>query len=213
MLISTDHNFLFVHVPKNTGSSIHHVLSPYCLQAQKKYPEKILTKLHLDFNWQHHHFRGHASLRDAEKNLPAELFVDLYKFAVVRNPWDSMVSHFHFAKQRKGHWWSKARANRMSFSDFLRFANSRRNRPACPYVQKPFLVLKNGEIGINRLLRFESLLEDWTGLMQELGLERELPTVNISKHMDYSEFYNDSDRQFVANHWREDIEAFDYAFI
>ncbi len=213
MLISQEHNFLFVHVPKNAGSSIHRVLSPYCMQAQKKYPEKLLTKLHLDFDWQRHHFGGHASLREAEKHIPAELFSQLYRFAVVRNPWDSMVSHYHFAQQRRGHWWSRARANRLSFSDFLRFADGRRNRPGCPYVQIPFLTLQDGSLGVHRLLRFENLSEDWATLMEELQLSVELPRVNTSKHVDYREFYNDADREYVARQWQEDIDAFDYTFV
>ena len=78
MLISDSHKFLFIHMPKNAGSSVRGALSPLCLQTKKRYPEKLLTKLHLDFDWRRHSFKGHASMRDVEAVLPDEYFSELY---------------------------------------------------------------------------------------------------------------------------------------
>jgi hypothetical protein len=40
----------------------------------------------------------------------------------------------------------------------------------------------------------------------------ELPTANKTRHRDFREFYSDSDAEFVAENWQDDIEAFGYSF-
>lgn len=212
MLISEKHNFLFVHIAKNAGTSIRRALRPYALPTQKKYPLKLLTKLHLDFDWHWHHFRYHTSMAEAERQIPENVFDDLYKFAVVRNPWSRLVSSYHFKQQRKGHESTKRKVKKMGFSEFLRFAHKTHLKTPLAYSQKRRILLINGEIGTDMILRFEQLNQDWEELSGKIGLTADLPTANKSKHLDFREFYSDDDAEFVAQHWQDDIEAFGYRF-
>ncbi len=212
MLISEQHNFLFVHIPKNAGTSIRRALRPHSLRCQKQYPVKLLTKLYLDFDWHWHHFRYHTSMAEAEKQIPAEIFDRLFKFAVVRNPWDKLVSSYHFKQQRKGHEMTKRKVKKMEFSEFLRFAHKGRQKRPLAYSQLRRILLRNGNPGTDMILRFEPLNEDWEILTTRIGVKAELPQANKTRRGDYREFYSDSDAAFVAEHWRDDIEAFSYSF-
>jgi hypothetical protein len=69
-----------------------------------------------------------------------------------------------------------------------------------------------GEIGVDRILRFESLDDDWAALAGELGVESTLEHRSPTEHGDWRVHYTDEDAEFVAKHWAPDIEAFGYSF-
>lgn len=69
-----------------------------------------------------------------------------------------------------------------------------------------------GEIGVDRVLRFESLMDDWTALAGELSVESALEHRIRTKHDDWRGHYSDEDAAFVAEHWAPDIKAFGYTF-
>jgi hypothetical protein len=173
---------------------------------------KLLTKLRLDFNWHWHHFRNHTSMEEAERQIPSATFRKLYKFAVIRNPWDKLVSSYHFKQQRRGHEFTKRRVKRMSFSEFLRFAHATQQRKPLAYSQKRRILLGSGELGTDMILRFEQLSRDWSELTGRLKLDAELPVTNESTHRNYREFYSASDAEFVSENWSDEIEAFGYHF-
>ena len=78
---STLYPLIFFHIPKNAGVSIRRIL-------------EIDTKMH-PFN-----FSRTTNLGiDIKKYTDPEIFKNYYKFAVVRNPWDRMVSLYHFRKK------------------------------------------------------------------------------------------------------------------
>jgi hypothetical protein len=78
---STLYPLIFFHIPKNAGVSIRRIL-------------EIDTKMH-PFN-----FSRTTNLGiDIKKYTDPEIFKSYYKFTVVRNPWDRMVSLYHFRKK------------------------------------------------------------------------------------------------------------------
>ncbi len=214
MLISERYNFLFVHIPKTGGISIRTILLPYCLHTRKRLPGKLISKLGLDFNWRWHHFRLHATLSEAEKTLPTDVFESMLKFTVVRNPWAKLVSSYHFEQQRKGHRHSKNKVRQMAFSDYLRYTLKKRKRSAHTFLQKRQIVGLDGNVGVNVILRQETLQSDWDQLVPKLNIDDQLvlPRKNTSQHKDYRSYYSDEDIEFVRRHWQEDIEAFGYDF-
>ena len=102
----------------------------------------------------------------------------------------------------------------MSFSDYLRYAADKRRRDPLAYVQKRLIVGSSKEVGVDVILRMETLQNDWDQLFPQLGIRDplKLPLVNSSKHKDYRTYYSSEDIAFVREHWKEDIEAFGYNF-
>ena len=78
---STLYPLIFFHIPKNAGVSIRRIL-------------EIDTKMH-PFN-----FTKTTNLGiDIKKYTDPDIFKSYHKFTVVRNPWDRMVSLYHFRKK------------------------------------------------------------------------------------------------------------------
>ena len=75
---SAKHNVLFVHIPKNAGTSMNKVLEIEPKKT-KHYPLSVL-----------------------EAYTPEPIFDNAIKIAIVRNPWERMVSHYVYSQQ-KGH--------------------------------------------------------------------------------------------------------------
>ena len=99
-MISHKHKFIFVHIPKNAGSSINHELKNMC-----EIGDKMIKDITESNNW----FRPddiyprdipkaygkHANDNDMRILLKDE-YADYYKFCVVRNPWDRLVSIYWY---------------------------------------------------------------------------------------------------------------------
>jgi len=80
MNIKEDLNLFFLHVPKNAGKSI---LKMYDIKADKKLKRSVVE--------------AQASINHSQNlNINLDKYV---KFCVVRNPWDRIVSLYHFRKR------------------------------------------------------------------------------------------------------------------
>ena len=188
---------VFVHIPKNAGctlaSSLNVTIGIGHNTRDKKYK----------------HLRDHT--------LPHDSFV----FCFVRNPWDRLVSSYFFLKQG-GH--PKFRAEdtadfneyfgeHETFRDMLinwddRYYNQIHFRP-----QYQWICDSNDRLIPQYIGRFENIQHDYNVICDKLGLPRKkLPHANNSKHKHYTEYYDETTRQIVAEKYIKDIELFDYKF-
>ena len=206
MLISDQHKFLFVHVSKAAGSSIYRTLEPFANTKDKSLMNKALSKSGIRRDYQKRYFAQHAYISEAMKYIPETEFKQLFKFAFVRNPFDWIVSMYSFLQQNKGHRHNKMILE-MSFSEYVDFEIKRNKRH-----QYLFLCDDKGHLAIDFVGRFEQLESDFNHIIAELKLDVTLPHVNASKRKDYRTYYTPDVQEKVANHWRKDIELFEYQF-
>ena len=202
-MLSIEHNFLFVHIPKTAGNSIQSILS--------KYSEDEIIVSHeqdgihrFDLHTPKYNFNKHSRLIVYKRRLEKDLYRKLFKFTIVRNPWDRMIS-FYFSPHRGLTEW-----NRSKFIDFVKeretiksflstgFFNNIGNRP-----------FKN----LDFILRFEHLQEDFNLLCEKLNIKKsKLPHVNNSQHNHYSKYYDEELVNLVAGRFRHEIDYFGYTF-
>ena len=217
MLISHSHRFIFFHVGKTGGMSVREVLQPYCEDPERFKIRRPAPLLDGSANpmysvWQT--LLLHAKARDAQKELPPNVFNGYYKFAFVRNPWDLQVSMYHFIL-REPHAAKHDEVKALgSFDNFIEWVT----RTPDPYprgilkLQKDMISDSDGNFVMDYIGHYESLDTDFGYVTRFLKIEATLPHLNKSSHKDYRTYYNSHSRDLVAKHFAPDIELFGYTF-
>jgi len=207
LLISDEHKFIFIHIPKTAGSSIRSALSEFALERNNSQLSRLLRRFNLPKNHHNYRFGLHNDLRKAQEKIPAELFSQYRKVAFVRNPWDQLASNYRYKVFGSSD--KKSELSNIDFESFIQKEAKRHNR-----LQHDYLIDRNRKLQCDFLGRFENLAEDYNKLRDFLGIDLvELPSKNISlKKGSYQDYYNDETKEFVAQHWKKDIDVFGYEF-
>ncbi|MBA1147708.1 sulfotransferase family 2 domain-containing protein [Ectothiorhodospiraceae bacterium WFHF3C12] len=218
MLISYKHNFMFVHIAKTGGTSIRAALRGY-RWGWPYTPVLALCSLASQMTRPRHKlgikFPRHAKAIAAREMLPAEVYDNLFKFVVVRNPWDLQVSSYHHLKRE--HPQVVARVD--SFEAFLdlKFGAERDYNfllDISAELQSDYVVDLHGNLIVDYIARYESLEADFAEACRRIGISQP-PLPHHRKASDrthYREYYSDRTRELVAHHYAADIERFGYGF-
>ncbi|MEW8091412.1 MAG: sulfotransferase family 2 domain-containing protein, partial [Candidatus Thiodiazotropha endolucinida] len=104
MLLSVKYNFLFVHIAKTGGTSVRAALQSLRWRDPWYYPMFVCSRLsHLSGHRLGSKFPRHSRIVAAKEMLPEPFFKQLFKFAIVRNPWDLQVSSYHHIRRERPH--------------------------------------------------------------------------------------------------------------
>ena len=224
-MIDHEHKCIFIEVPKNSSSSICDWLSGIDRN---------------DFNEQSWQARR-MELRDGHK-FPfvakeeySPHWEDYFKFAVIRNPYERVLSAYTMLAQSKLHCqvdmdFAKKIKRFESFSDFCKgyldktILHTHYINPDI-WMDTPYFITSHflpQNYWVNPLVdyasdifvvRQETLIKDLTGVGERLGLNIDrFPHRNSSRHGDYRQYYDEETIQIVYNKYRQDISLFDYRF-
>jgi Sulfotransferase family len=202
-MLSTRHNFLFIHVPKTGGNSIQKVLLPHSDDQLV-----LISRQHdgvdrFEIRSNELSIHKHSSLQEYCDQLDAEKFDRLIKVTSVRNPWDRCVSYF-FSPHRGPVVWSES-----AFEDFIR---------TTVHPHSKYLTLEgrggNPFDHVDVVLRFERLAKDFASLCGRIGVyAAELPRLNASRRGDYRSYFTTQRAiDLVANRFALEIAIFGYEF-
>jgi hypothetical protein len=217
MLVSYSHRFIFIHVGKTGGMSMRDVLLPFSTEPEKfrmRRPPKIRGDQPNPLYAVWETLLLHAKARDVQKELPPAVFNSFFKFAFVRNPWDLQVSMYHFILRDPaipGHGEVKACGSFEAFVEWV-IATPDPYPKGITKLQREMLADCQGNLLVDFVGHYETLMEDYSEVCGRVGIEAPLPHLNRSVHRDYRTYYNDHTRGLVAEHFRCDIELFNYSF-
>ncbi len=219
MILSTSHNFIFVHVPKTAGTSMMTALEPFGFAPKRTVWRSIMRRLPVSQPVEEVYLRKHETASWARRKLTPEVFDGFSRFAVVRNPYDHAVSHFEFMKQFRIPKIA-AKVAAMSFADYLRY----RTRP--PFWndtffarlpdQAHFLIGEDGTSLVPRILKYETLDADFAKTTSELGLgEVTLPkinkTISRSDKRPWQSYFDAQSKALAEQLYARDFELLGYA--
>lgn len=144
-----------------------------------------------------------------------EEFDAMYKFAIVRNPYDRILSAWKFL-YRKRHW----HPSRYSYARFLRSLpriwKSKWDRHVATHTAPiwPDVTDNEGNLLVDDLFRLEAMEEAIPIINARLGTHVAELSHKNKKGVgpSYREFYTDETRQLVAELYREDLEHLGYEF-
>lgn len=207
MLISDSHQFVFVHIRKAAGTSLRQILEKVSLPKNNNIWYKFLSRNGFAIDYHKYSFRKHANLIEAERSMPEDKFNQYFKFAIVRNPWDRLVSEYEYIKTQPTH----SRFKKLKAMSFAEFVSFQAKRPAAHQVNA--LKLKNGQLGIDYIGHLEKLNESLSYISKHIGISFDaLPHINQVKRRDYRTYYDEGLIELVNQLWDEDIQTFGYQF-
>src|SRR5262249_55841862 len=143
-------------------------------------------------------------------------FSSYFKFTIVRNPWDRLLSAFMFLKnggsnERDAGW---ARENLAEYDDFEALVHtwlSRQNIARARYhlrAQRDFICAGRGRPLVDFIAYFENLGPDFRFICERLRLDRPLLALNDgpTREKHFTEYYTESMRRKVAEVYADDIQ-------
>jgi hypothetical protein len=199
--IRHDFKCIFVHIPKTAGSSI----------------TKSLESLPGNNNANSPRISKHAKAFEIKGLLGDEIWEEYFTFAFMRNPWDLMVSSYHWWLQKAGkipyHHRHHRRISMMEgFNDFIysRYGQKMINER---YGELRDWVTEKDNILVDFLGKVETLDDDWKKICIEIGIEpTALARINTSNREEYRKYYTPETRRIIAKRFEWVINKFNYSF-
>lgn len=215
LILSPEKNFIFFHVPKAAGTSIHGALGHLDVFHKVRRKDEAARRRHalaLGLPEAAAGFRQHTTVRQAIEVLGREAFARYYTFCFVRNPFDAMVSWFHYRLQNAHIHGHAEAASAGSFADYVRAHVAGPEGRKWVEAQHRYVTDADGRIGVSFVGRLERLAEDFQAVTARLGLKAlVLDQLNQSTHGPWTGFYTRETFAMVAEHAGRDAELFGYS--
>lgn len=210
MIITGKYKLGFVHIPKTSGTSL------------KNWFKNIVKS------------RNDAEIKEVgyHSTLPEmQLPSDYRSVAVIRNPWDRMVSFYEFSKYCEKNEFGKnggailmgEPSKQMDFNEWMlhahkyywitttydKFNSVRQPFWFTPLTPQTIWLPQDPDI----LIRYEKLGEGYQKLHNIMQTDAKIPHIfKTEKHGSYREYYNDQSRELVAKYFALDIDRWGYTF-
>lgn len=205
-------NVLFVHIPKNAGTSIGPLIG---FNERKHFSldeNGNPTKENIE------NTKGtlrHWDSKTIVKEIGLKKWESSYKFAFVRNPWERMFSWYSYKTKINHH---LMRDEPIEFNDWIEAVFG--DNPSEKYMhskrmyqsQFDWLSLDGESIAVDFVGRVENINEDFKTLAEVLGIKEKLKHSNRSDKGNYTEIYNRKSIDLIEKHFKKDIEYWGYGY-
>lgn len=152
----------------------------------------------------------HLLARQIREEVGEPRFSSYFKFTVVRNPFDRLVSQFIYMRQRPDLRDFIGMPERASFEAYV---NLICRRSHVQWEAQSSFLYDDGTLLVDFVGRFERIADDMARVFERLGLDRpELPHLNRSDRSPYRRYYTDDLRLQVENMYEDDLVRFGYEF-
>jgi hypothetical protein len=162
-------------------------------------------------------FHKHAKARDIRATVGERAWHGHLSFTVVRNPWDLMVSSYHWWLNRADRWKSlrthaRAVAALGSFPRFMDSPYGREHINEQVGTFRDWICDTDGRVLVDTVCRFERLEEDWREMAGRLGIQVDLPHLNRGNRGAYRDYYDGPSKQIIGERFAWAIDYFEYRF-
>ena len=206
MIISAQHRFIFVAIPKTGTHAVRQALREHMgsqdmeqvgLFVNRRMPIPELAKVG----------HGHLSLEQVRPYFSPEDFDDFFKFAFVRNPFDRFISYCAFMTREHGQFETNPQGVMWHFID----------NPQWQHIlfqpQHIFVTGADGQLLTDYLGRVEEMQRSYDEAASRIGIpDRALERINASSRRDYRDYYDQALIDGVARLYARDLQLFGYEF-
>lgn len=197
------HRTIFVHIQKTGGESVRAAFG-----QPRNSPDK------------------HRTATELRSRYGDAIWADYFKFGIVRNPWDRLVSWWSMIDGMRARFEAGAKLNAFqtyilsnagTFDEFvLKCDQEILDADGAKWVfrnQRDYLADDSGALIVDFVARFETLAADFSFVSRRaLTPPSPLPHANISRHAAYVTYYTQELADLVRERFAKDIAAFGYEF-
>ena len=193
----------FLRIPKNASTSIYSffgdsntIRNEYLSADNSKYLNVFEP--------------SHCTLQEAKKLL-GDYVSELPLLAVLRNPYDRMVSMFFFAK--KHNLGALYDISLSSFDEFVEGFYKASQNPDFFHAKTQSEYIKGSDKVT--LCRFENLKGDISKFISDNKLDfsmNDFQKLNSTDHKNYKSYYTEYSKRIVMDMWKDDLDRFSYSF-
>jgi hypothetical protein len=204
---------LFIHMPRTGGNSINAACTQAATRSSVAWASPRTWSRASEFvtfsHWPIRELLRFRILRQSDLD-------DRFAFTFVRNPWDRLVSFYHYARRHPG--LNKLGPVSRDFNGFANFICTGRFPVLGPYNYSGLSQARPQSDWLRdvdcNIYRFERLAAEWERLCGDLGIAGTLPHKSESVgRKQYSAYYDDDTADNVGAFYREDIERFGYEYL
>jgi len=190
-MISHSKKFIFIHINKTGGTSVQKSLNEY---------------------WDHRPKKNHYPVKHVIESIGKKKYKKYFKFCIVRNPWDRLVSKYFWSLQKKC-----SIPKNMTFKQYIdniEIFRKKEKRKRYDAFQSQLEWIKNGQIiDMDYIMKFENLQSDWNFIKRKLNIENNLGYHKNTNHEFYPFYYTDQNMIDAVRYiYKEDIDYFGYSF-
>ena len=215
MIISRGRRFIFVHIPKTGGTALALALEARALKDDiliGDTPKARARKARLHGIKTAGRLWKHSTLADVAGLVTPDEVATFFTLTLVRNPWDRVVSYYHWLRGQAFAHPAVGLAKAKDFSGFINHPQTRTSLQLWPYDA----YMRDGQ-GADRCslyARLEHLDADLAPFEAHLGFGvTPLARANASDRApDWRGFYSDADAQLIGDLCAADIARFGYGF-
>jgi hypothetical protein len=212
VIVSHEHGFVFMKTRKTAGTSVEIALSRVCGPDDVITPvleEPLRTEAggrppqNFEAPPLEHKAFNHMPVSMVRRMLGRKRFETYFSFAVERNPWDAVVSLYH--------WHVRDAVEPVGFAAY---AASEAVETFAAKQQRVYRL--DGRVAVDRVVRYESLADELATIWAELDLpgSPDLPhaKAGVRPRASYRDYYDDSSRARVAELFAAPISDLGYEF-
>lgn len=215
MIISRGRRYIFVHIPKTAGTALSLALEARAkaddiligdtpkAKRRKRRLKEVQTAGRL---WKH------SRLADIEGLVDRAEFSDLFLLTLVRNPWDRVVSYYHWLRVQNFDHPAVALSKTLTFDAFVKHPHLRASLTNGAYPN--YMRDGAGHEHQASYIRIEHLEQDLSPFEAHLGFSLgPVDRVNASdRAADYRGYYTAETADLIGQICASDITRFGYSF-
>lgn len=208
MRICEEKKLIFISKWKCGSEAVRDLLDPY-------------TSIYSSQSYPYYH---HCTALELKRYLGNECWEQYFSFVSIRNPWDMLVSLYIYSMPDSSgkYWWERywdlvsQDIEDPSFfippTDLMSFADWLRHKDLTKFTISNFAYDDNGNCIVSKVIKMEDFEKDLNFLEKDFDIKVELKSINRTKHLHYSYYYNDDLRSIVYEKFKDDIFLGDYSF-
>lgn len=215
MLISHKKEFIFIKTQKTAGTSVESFFEKYCMpdgewtfsQGRAEYDTStgIIGYRGPDAKIIKPYWCNHLDAKTIKSRVRDEIWEKYFKFTVIRNPYDRIVSLFCHVKRKE------------QFKDKNEFISQFRSFVQVPHLQSDRgMYTINDKLAVDYVIRFEDLRNGIHEVCNKLAIpfdKNRIPHLKpsaIARDIPFNELYDERRQAVMKRKFKFEIETFGY---